>query len=164
MVFESRVLADLMLSGADQTAWKAAIHDGNRLQKARPATATRVGSAVCQRLERLEPPFWQALRDGDDQLATQVAFCAALVCSALLVEFIETVVADVFVTRAEILEVYHWDDFLDERVCRDASMADWTSASKRRRWMPSSTHSSANWKRRSSPTSVFACADVKGRQ
>ena len=95
MVFESRVLADLMLSGADQTAWKAAIHDGNRLQKARPATATRVGSAVCQRLERLEPPFWQALRDGDDQLATQVAFCAALVCSALLVEFIETVVADV---------------------------------------------------------------------
>ncbi|SEQ21651.1 RRXRR protein [Ectothiorhodospira magna] len=132
MVFESRIIADLMLSDVDRAAWKTAIHDENRLQKARPATATRVARAVRQRLERLEAPFWQALRDGDDQLATQVAFCAALARNPLLVEFLEVVVTDAFVTRAEILELYHWDDFLDERVYRDASIADWTSASKRK--------------------------------
>lgn len=132
MVRESRIVAELLLAGADQAAWKAAIYDENRLQKARPATAKRMAQAIRKRLERLEPPFWQALHDGDDQLAIQVAFCAALARNLLLLEFLETVVADAFVTQAETLEPYQWDDFLAERAFRDPTIAGWTPSSRRK--------------------------------
>lgn len=129
MVRESRIVAELLLAGVDDAVWRAAILDENRLQKTRPATAKRMAQAIRKRLERLEPPFWQALRDGDDQLATQVAFCAALVRNLLLVEFLETVVADACVTRAETLEPYQWDDFLADRAHCDPAIADWSPSS-----------------------------------
>ena len=132
MVRESRIVAELLLAGVDDTAWKAAIIDENRLQKARPATARRMAQAIRKRLERLPPPFWQALRDGDDQLATQVAFCAALARNLLLVEFLETVVADAFVTQAERLEPYQWADFLADRAYRDPAINGWTASSRRK--------------------------------
>ncbi|MGK0547423.1 DUF1819 family protein [Halomonas cupida] len=132
MVRESRIVAELLLAGVDDATWKAAIIDENRLQKARPATARRMAQAIRKRLERLPAPFWQALHDGDDQLATQVAFCAALARNLLLVEFLETVVADAFVTQAERIEPYQWDDFLDDRAFRDPAITGWTISSRRK--------------------------------
>ncbi|MGM0984878.1 MAG: DUF1819 family protein [Pseudomonadota bacterium] len=132
MVRESRIVAELLLAGVDDSAWKAAILDENSLQKTRPATAKRMAQAIRKRLEKLPLPFWQALRDGDDQLATQVAFCAALARNLLLVEFLETVVADSFLTHAETLEPYQWDDFLSERAQRDPAINGWTASSRRK--------------------------------
>ncbi|MGO2263485.1 BrxA family protein, partial [Halomonas sp.] len=45
MVRESRIVADLLLADVDDAAWKSAILDDNRLQKARPATAKRKRSS-----------------------------------------------------------------------------------------------------------------------
>lgn len=132
MVRESRAVADLLLSNADEGQWHQAIIIDNRLQKNRPATAKRAGQAVRKRLEKLEPPFWQALRDGDDQLATQVSFCAAMARNLLLVEFLESVVADAFLTHAESLQAYQWDEFLAERAHRDEAIAGWADSSKRK--------------------------------
>lgn len=132
MVRESRIVAELLLAGVDDAAWKAAILDENRLQKARPASAKRMAQAVRKRLVRLPAPFWQVLIEGDDQLATQVAFCAALARNLLLMEFMETVVVDAFVTHAERLEPYQWDDFLADRAFRDPAILGWTEASRRK--------------------------------
>ena len=132
MVRESRAVADLLLSNADEEQWHQAIIIDNRLQKNRPATAKRAGQAIRKRLEKLEPPFWQALRDGDDQLATQVSFCAAMARNLLLVEFLESVVADAFLTQAEALQAYQWDEFLAERAHRDEAIAGWAESSKRK--------------------------------
>ncbi|MGM1051010.1 MAG: DUF1819 family protein [Pseudomonadota bacterium] len=132
MVRESRIVAELLLAGVDDAAWKAAILDENSLQKARPATAKRMAQAIRKRLVRLPAPFWQVLSEGDDPLATQVAFCAALARNLLLVEFLETVVADAVVTQAERLEPYQWDDFLSERAHRDPAIAGWTASSRRK--------------------------------
>jgi hypothetical protein len=123
MVRESRIVVELLLACVDDAAWKAAIIDENRLQKARPATARRMAQAIRKRLEKLPPPFWQALCDGDDQLATQVAFCAAMARNLLLLEFLETVVTDALATHAETLEPYDWDDFLAERAFRGPAIA-----------------------------------------
>ena len=68
MVRESRIVADLMLSGASRDDWEQAIIVENRLQKRTPATAKRLAQSVRKRLERVEPEFWQALRDGDEDL------------------------------------------------------------------------------------------------
>jgi hypothetical protein len=85
-----------------------------------------------KRLSRLDQPFWKALRDGDDELATQVAFVAALERNLLLVEFLETVVQDAFMLQAENLEQYQWSDFLEDRSHRDLAIGDWTESSKKK--------------------------------
>ncbi|SHL89346.1 Putative inner membrane protein [Vreelandella subglaciescola] len=132
MVRESRIIAGLMLDGTDDATWHQTIMVDNCLQKNRPATAKRMAQAIRKRLERLEPPFWQALQEGDALLATQVSFCAAMARNLLLVEFLETVVADAFATRAERLEAYWWDDFLAERAFRDPAIANWAASSQRK--------------------------------
>lgn len=132
LVREARIIADLLLSKADDAEWKRVIQTENRLQKRSPATAKRQASALRKRLERLDEPFWRALRDGDDELATQVAFVAALERNLLLVEFVETVLKDAFILRAEKLAQYQWMDFLEDRSHRDPSIAAWTESSKKK--------------------------------
>lgn len=131
-VRESRIVADLLLQKADVEQWQEVIQRQNRLQKRAPATAKRVAYALRQRLERFDAPFWQAICDGDEELATQVVFCSALERNLLLVEFIETVLKDAFITRAGVLERYHWDEFLDERSQRDSAITTWTESSRRK--------------------------------
>jgi hypothetical protein len=131
-VRECRIIADLLLRGASPEQWQEAIQQQNLLQKRSPASAKRIAQALRKRLERLDTPFWRAMRDGDDELATQVAFCAALERNLLLVEFIETVLKDAFVTRAEVLEPYHWGDFLEDRSYRDPAIETWTESSRKK--------------------------------
>lgn len=131
-VRESRIVADLLLQDASPEQWHEVIQKQNRLQKRAPASAKRVAQAIRKRLERLDAPFWRAIRDGDDELATQVVFCSALERNLLLVEFIETVLKDAFVTRAGVLEPYHWNEFLDERSHRDSTITTWTESSRKK--------------------------------
>lgn len=131
-VRESRIIADLLLQGATPEQWQEVVQQQNRLQKRTPASAKRVAQALRKRLERLDEPFWRAIRDGDDQLATQVVFCSALERNLLLVEFIETVLHDAFITRAEVLETFHWNEFLDERCQRDSAISTWTESSRKK--------------------------------
>lgn len=132
MVRESRIIAELMLADVDDDAWRRAIIEDNCLQKARPATAKRIAQAIRKRLERLPSPFWQALRDGDERLATQIAFCAALARNLLLLEFIEDVVADAFVVQAETLAPWQWEEFLDQRSDRDPAITGWAASSRQK--------------------------------
>jgi len=48
------------------------------------------------------------------------------------VEFLESVVADAFLTQAEALQAYQWDEFLAERAHRDEAIAGWAESSKRK--------------------------------
>ncbi|MEL4296817.1 DUF1819 family protein [Acinetobacter ursingii] len=132
MVRESRLIADLLLREATTEQWHQAIQVDNILQKRTPASAQRNATAIRKRLERLEPDFWKALRDGDDELATQVAFCGALERNLLLVEFMETVLRDAYISQAEQLANYVWLDFLEERSHRDEAISDWKDSSKKK--------------------------------
>ena len=132
MVRESRIIADLLLQQATAEQWQQAIQLENVLQKRTAASAQRNATAIRKRLERLEPDFWKALRDGDDELATQVAFCGALERNLLLVEFMETVLRDAYTSQAEQLDSYVWLDFLEERSQRDPDICDWKESSKKK--------------------------------
>ena len=132
MVRESRIIASLLLAKTDDAGWNHAILDENCLQKNRPATAKRMAQAIRKRLEPLPLEFWMALRDGDDQLATQVSFFAAVHRNLLLLEFLETTVADAFATRAEGLARYQWDEFLTDRSHRDPAVGEWSTSSKQK--------------------------------
>ena len=132
MVRESRIIADLLLQQATAEQWQQAIQLENVLQKRTAASAQRNATAIRKRLERLEPDFWKALRDGDDELATQVAFCGALERNLLLLEFMETVMRDAYISQAQHLDSYIWSDFLDERSQRDLDICDWKESSKKK--------------------------------
>ena len=132
MVRESRLIADLLLREATTEQWHQAIQVENVLQKRTTASAQRNATAIRKRLERLEPDFWKALRDGDDELATQVAFCGALERNLLLVEFMETVLREAYISQAQHLDSYIWSDFLDERSQRDPDICEWKESSKKK--------------------------------
>ena len=131
-VRESRIIADLLLTQASEDQWNQVIFVDNQLQKRSPATARRVAQAVKKRLERVEAPFWRAVRDGDDELATQTTFCAVLERNLLLVEWIETVVSDAIASRAGHLNLYQWIDFLEDRSHRDPRITTWTESSRKK--------------------------------
>ncbi len=132
MVRESRAIADLLLQGADVGQWEHQLYIENILQKRSPASIKRNVSTIRKRLERLNPDFWQLLRDGDDELAKQIALCGVLERNPLLVEFMETVVKDAYVARSFQLENYYWIDFLNERAQRDRNIATWKDSSKKK--------------------------------
>ena len=132
MVRESRLIADLLLREATAEQWKHAIQVDNILQKRTTASAQRNATAIRKRLERLEPDFWKALRDGDDELATQVAFCGALERNLLLLEFMGTVMRDAYISQAQHLDSYLWADFLDEHSQRDPDICEWKESSKKK--------------------------------
>lgn len=132
MVRESRVIADLLLSGANEDEWDQIIQVENRLQKRSPATARRNAQAIRKRLELMGSEFWRAIRDGDEELATQAAFCAVLARNLLLVEFMESVVGDAYSTHAEKLERFHWADFLEDCIHRDPDIQDWKESTKKK--------------------------------
>jgi hypothetical protein len=65
-----------------------------------------------------------------------VAFCGALERNLLLLEFMETVMRDAYISQAQYLDSYIWSDFLDERSQRDPDICDWKESSKKKwgRW------------------------------
>lgn len=132
MVRESRIIANLLLEDATPEQWHEAVQVENLLQKKSQASAKRNAQAIRKRLELMAPEFWKALRDGDDELATQVAFCAALERNLLLVEFMERVVQDAYATHTESLELYLWNDFLEDCAHKDPVIHDWKESSKKK--------------------------------
>jgi hypothetical protein len=132
MVRESRIVAALLLESPTDAAWQQAIVTDNILQKRASSSARRNAQAIRKRLQHLTPDFLRALRDGDDELATQIAFCATLLGNLLLVEFIERVVLDAYTTHTEKLDQYQWFDFLDESAHRDPSISSWTESSRKK--------------------------------
>ena len=132
MVRESRVVADLLLTNSSDDEWHKVIQLENRLQKRSPATAKRNAQAIRKRLDKMEPEFWRAIRDGDDELATQVAYASVLNRNLLLVEFIEQVLKDLFALHAEKLELYHWMDFIEDCASKDKDILDWKESTKKK--------------------------------
>lgn len=132
MVRESRIIARLLLDGVTPDQWDQAIRVDNLLQKRSPASAKRNAQAIRQRLERLTPKFWRALKDGDDQLATQVSLCGALARNPLLMTFMESVLLDAYRSRVDRLDAYLWTEFLQDCSHRDPTIAHWTESTKKK--------------------------------
>lgn len=132
MVRESRIIADLLLKKVSKEEWKEAIETNNLLQKRTPATAKRFSRAIRSRLECMEPEYWRALKDGDDELATQVAFAAALERNLLLVEFMEQVVKDAYASHVENIAAYQWLEFLEDCGNKDSKIYEWQESTKKK--------------------------------
>ena len=124
-VLESRVLADLLLQGADDAEWRDAIEVRNVLQKRSPGTAKRQASLIRSRLTTMGPELWQLVRDGSGHVATHAVFASAIKHSKLLGDFLDLMVREQFRLFRPDLPRKLWNAFLDQCRNRDPLMPEW---------------------------------------
>ena len=131
-VAESRVIADLLLKQADDAAWKAALREENVLQTRSPRTADRLAILIRNRLKTMTPDLWKLVRDGNSTVATHACLAATAKHSALLADFLESVVKEQYRIFAEKLTYGMWDDFVADCQSRDPELPEWSESTIKR--------------------------------
>jgi hypothetical protein len=131
-IAESRIIADLLLQGVDQTQWKDAILKQNVLQARHPATAVRLARLIRSRLETMDAELWKLVRDGTSTVASQALLAAAIKHSPLLGDFLDSVVREQYRLFHPTLSNTLWEDYLDECRSRDPDMPQWHESTRRR--------------------------------
>ncbi len=127
-VYESRIVADLLLRGVTPAQWRHAIETENVLQKTSPGTAKRQASLMRGRLASLSAEAWVLVRDGSKPVATQTVFAAAVAHSALLQDFLTIVVRDHFRSGNLALTRGHWAAYVESCLERDPEMTKWSAS------------------------------------
>lgn len=129
---ESRIVADLLLQGVSEAAWKDAMLQQNVLQMRSPASITTVSRLLRTWLEPLGEGLWEMVRDGDRDQATQAVFAAAVKNSRLLGDFMDITMREQRVLFATKLEHRMWTDYLEGCRGRDPDMPQWSDSTVRR--------------------------------
>jgi hypothetical protein len=129
---ESRLIADLLLSGANTDAWNDAIVTNNVLRSRSPATARRLMNLIRARLETMGPDLWKLVRDGRGTVATHSTFAAAVKHSPLLGDFLELVVGEQYRLFSHALSYKLFADYLEGCRERDPEMPQWNEATRSR--------------------------------
>ena len=125
---ESRIIADLLLRGLDETAWKEALYEQNVLQSRSPKTAKRLTLLLRGRFALMEAALWKLVRDGSGTVATQACLAATVKHSALLGDFLDLVVREQYTCYAEALSTNLWQAYLENCRGRDPDMPRWRDA------------------------------------
>lgn len=130
MLFESKRIAQLLLSSPDTQAWVDAIEKQNILQKKTIATARRQATLIRKRLDTLEPLAWQMIASRESEVVNQLLLAAAVKHSQLLGDFMKLVYA-LRQRKLELaLSVCDWEDFLIECAHHDPAVAQWSESTK----------------------------------
>lgn len=129
---ESRLIAGLLLAGADEKQFRDAIVVANVLQARTPATAVRLARLIRGRLLEMDSGLWRMVSEGDKNLATQALFAATLKHSRLLRDFMDLVLRDEYRLLHTELEMALWTGFLIGCESRDPSVARWSDSTKQR--------------------------------
>lgn len=127
-LYESRIIAGLLLRRLSPAEWRHAIEIENVLQKTSQATAKRQASLIKARLKMMTPEHWLLVRDGAKPLATQAIFAAAIAHSRLLRDFLALDVRDCFRSGNLALTRRHWRTYVAACRERDSEMSIWTQS------------------------------------
>ncbi len=129
---ESRIVADLLLRGLDEAAWKAAILDENVLQIDSPVGVVRFSNILRARLQPLGEGLWRMVRDGERTQALQATLAGAIHHSRLLGDFMDLAIREQRALFAKKLENRVWSDFIAGCRGRDPDMPHWSDATIRK--------------------------------
>ena len=131
-VAESRVVADLLLRGAESEAWRKAVLEENVLQARNPKSAIRVARLIRQRLELMQPALWRLVRDGTGSVATHAVLAAAVKHSPLLGDFLDLVVREQYRVFGTTLPRKLFDEYLQDCRGRDPEMPEFNESTRRK--------------------------------
>ena len=125
---ESRVVADLLLRGVDDSGWREAIFRENVFQARSPQTAKRLRTLLRHRLETMDADLWRMIRDGSVTVVTHACLAAAIKHSPLLGDFLDLVVRDQYKLFRESLTKKLWGDYIEDCRGRDPEMPRWSES------------------------------------
>ena len=123
---ESRIVADLLLHGVSDDAWKEAVLEQDVLQMGSVVTITRSSNILRARLEPLGEGLWMMVRDGERFQATQAALAGAVKHSRLLGDFMDITMREQRALFAKKLENRMWNDYIAGCRGRDPDMPHWS--------------------------------------
>lgn len=130
MLPESRRVAALLLRKPTDAEWAHAVKVENILQKAAPSTAVRQARLIRLRLDPMGPAAWALVNAGDQEMASQTLFVAAMLHSQLLLDFVRNVVVGHHRRLETHLHPREWDGFLADCAARDTDVATWTAVTR----------------------------------
>lgn len=130
MLWESRIIAGLLLEGADARKWQRAISVDNVLQKKVPSTARRMARLIRNRLELMTPDLWELVVNGTSEVALQSLFAAAIKHSRMLGDFLFDVVKDHYRIFEKQLTMSDWNHFLAICEQRDPTVSTWSGTTR----------------------------------
>lgn len=125
---ESRIIADLLLQGVSDEAWKQAVFEQNVLQMNSPKAIQSCAGLLRNRLESLGKGIWEMIRDGSPELATQATLACAIKHSRLLGDFMDIAIREQRTLFAKKLEHHMWTDYIGSCRGRDPDMPHWSDA------------------------------------
>ena len=127
-ISESRIIADLLLRNLDEGQWKAAIYEDNVLQARTAKTASRLTLLLRGRLESMESGLWRLVRDGSFVIATHACLSVAIKHSALLGDFMDSVLREQYRLLSSKLSPALWQRYIDDCHSRDPEMPIWAES------------------------------------
>ncbi len=130
LVRESRQVAGLMIQGFEGRPLKHKILEDNLLQKRSPVTAQRQARLIVARLTLLDPSFWNIIRDGSQEQATQAVLCATIKHNRLVGDFIHQVVTTQIRTFQPDIAYRDWDHFIEQCRTVDSSLDSWSESTR----------------------------------
>ncbi|MCX6880433.1 MAG: DUF1819 family protein [Verrucomicrobia bacterium] len=129
---ESRIVAELLLDGVSDAAWKDAIKRKNVLQARAPGSAVVLARLLRARLECFDAPLWLMVRDGNKELSAQALLACAVKHSTLLRDFMDLTLGDEYRMFRPTLAAGVWSTFLEGCRSRDPAMPDWSESTQDR--------------------------------
>jgi hypothetical protein len=131
-VAESRIIADMLLTGLSGEAWTDAVVNRNALQARSRVTARRLARLIRSRLMLMDADLWRLVRDGNSAVATHAVFAATVKQSPLLGDFLDIVVRDKYRHFVPKLSNAMWDEYLNDCRGRDPDMPLWNESTRNR--------------------------------
>ena len=129
MIKDSQLIADLLLKDPSTKQWHDAIVEQNILQKQSVASAMRNASTIRKRLQGVDNKFLEKLSYSGTAEATQLIFAATLMNSAILADFMSSVISDAKRMYRESLNIDDWKHFWEERSRSYPSLTDMSDSS-----------------------------------
>lgn len=130
MPLESKRLAALLLTGADEIAWRQAVEVENILQKKTSATARRQATLIRKRLTTLDKEAWEMLVSREQEVVLQLLLVAAIRHSRLLGDFLRGIYVSRQLRLEHSLVAHDWHDFLDECAHLDPAVTSWSESTR----------------------------------
>jgi hypothetical protein len=125
---ETRIVAGLLLQGVSDEEWTEAIVESNALQIASKVGVVRSANILRARIEPLGQELWRMVRDGERELATQVAMAGAVRHSRLLGDFMDLAIREQRALFRTTLDRRTWSDYLEGCRGRDPEMPHWSDS------------------------------------
>ncbi|MBG0773464.1 DUF1819 family protein [Oleidesulfovibrio alaskensis] len=132
LIPESRVIANLLIEGADDHLFHQKVIIENILQKRSPASAKRQAKLIRNRLGSFDGELLQLIQNGSHEQAVQLLLASAIMHSHLLGDFIKQAITTQIKTYQKEISYRDWDYFFEECKHRDPSLEKWAESTTKK--------------------------------